>query len=117
MSAEGAFVFYDGHCGPCSFFARAVRGLAIRPVSIRPLTDPAADAYLGQLTPEARHNAFHLWKDDILYTGVAAVGPLVGAMCGDRWAYLIGRIPPLDRGLRSVYVRFWRYRRTHGCAV
>jgi predicted DCC family thiol-disulfide oxidoreductase YuxK len=116
MAAGGGCVFYDGHCGPCTFFAKAVQAVALRPLTILPLEDATANPYLGQLPDEVRHSAFHLFDHETLYTGESAIAPLVGAMFGTPWAGLVLRIPPVDRSSRRMYLVFWRYRRKHGCA-
>lgn len=117
MSGPGvARLYYDGGCGPCSFFARASLGLGRGRVEIIPLGDRQADPDLGGLSPEVRESSFHLKDRGRLVSGENAILPWVGVTLGPRIERGVARIPPTRYLLVRLYRRLWEARRRSGCA-
>jgi hypothetical protein len=112
-----ARLYYDRGCGSCSFFARAAVGTSHQRLVAIPLDAPDAQRDLGDLADTERYRSAHLVTAASRETGSDIVTPLAELVLGARMARLYDRIPFLDRSLRRVYLRFWNYRRTRGCAA
>lgn len=111
-----AELFYDDRCGPCTLWARSFEGLSHGRLAILPLSSPSADRSLGDLPEEARYGAMHLIQGGRRSSGAQGVVPLVGMVLGATVQRVLEGAPLLGGGARSIYRRFWWYRRTHGCA-
>jgi len=110
-------LFYDPHCGPCTLFARASAWASRSRLRILPYDGPEASRELGDLREELRFSYAHLVDGRGRRSGDAIMPPLVGLTLGPVGEHAVHRIPPVDRGLRWLYGRFWSYRRTHGCGT
>ncbi|HYA70422.1 MAG TPA: hypothetical protein VEH28_03545 [Thermoplasmata archaeon] len=116
-SAPEARLFYDPGCGPCTLFARLSEWASRSHVRALPYDGSQATRELGDLTEEVRFGYAHLVDARGRRTGAAIMPPLVGLTLGPTGERVVNRVPPLDRGLRWIYDRFWEYRRTRGCAA
>ncbi|MGP8074137.1 MAG: hypothetical protein ACLP74_03820 [Thermoplasmata archaeon] len=112
-----ARLYYDRGCGSCSFFARAAEGTSHQRLVAVPLDAPDAERDLGDLADGVRYGSAHLVTGAGRETGSDIVTPLARLVLGERVARVYGRVPFLDRSFRRVYIRFWNYRRTRGCAA
>jgi predicted DCC family thiol-disulfide oxidoreductase YuxK len=112
-----ARLFYDGGCGPCTFFARASQGLGRGRIEIVPLASTDADRDLGALAPEVREGSFHLLSEDRLVSGENALVPWLSLAVGRTMAQGVAHVPPARWIVVQVYRRLWEHRRTHGCAA
>lgn len=114
---RAARLFYDDACGPCRLLAHASEGLSRHRLVATPLTAPEAEARLVGLPAEVRYGYAHLDTGPAIRTGEDLAAPLVGLALGPTWQRVVQRHPPLERALRRIYVQFWEYRRTRGCAA
>jgi len=112
-----ARLFYDPGCGPCSIFARASEWVSHSQLRAIPYDGDEASLVLGDLSDETRFSYAHLVDGRGRRSGAAIMSPLVGLALGPAGEHLVEKVPPVDRGLRWVYDRFWSYRRTRGCAA
>jgi predicted DCC family thiol-disulfide oxidoreductase YuxK len=117
MTAPAATsMFFDAGCGPCTFWARFTAGLARPRLSVHALDSPEADRQLHSLTSDVRYGAFHIVEGERTWTGADAMPVWVGLLAGRRARTVAERSVPVNRVLRIFYLRFWEYRRAHGCA-
>jgi hypothetical protein len=117
LEDRSARLYYDSSCGPCRLLARAAEGMSHHRLNAIPLESPGAAADLSDLSTEDRFGSAHLVTGSTRLTGADLATPLVRFALGARLARVVASAPPLDRSLRWVYVRFWNYRRTRGCAA
>jgi predicted DCC family thiol-disulfide oxidoreductase YuxK len=102
-----AVVFYDGKCPLCRASIHTVlladTGRRLRSA---PLDSPEADRMLGRLSKEDRYGSFHLVKGDRLWSGAAAVGPLLDLLPPLAWAGGLLRRSPAGRRVASAVYGF-----------
>ena len=110
-------LYYDSHCGPCSLFARAARGLSHRPLTILPLDGPGADRALSDLVPGRRFEYAHLVSHDERRSGPDNLAPLMEGVLGSPGRRLAEQFPPTRWLLRTLYQAFWRHRSHGGCVT
>jgi len=115
--ARDATLFFDAACGPCTFFARITQGLSRARLEIRPLDGPEAERALRELSDETRYGSFHIVEHGRTWTGANAMPAWAGLLGGSPAREIAERAPPVNRVLRSLYLRFWEYRRAKGCAA
>ena len=110
-------LYYDSHCGPCSLFARTVRGLSRRRLTILPLDGPGADQALSDLDPERRFEYAHVVCHDERRSGSDILAPLMEGVFGSPGRRVAEQFPPTRWILRTLYQAFWRHRSNGGCAT
>jgi predicted DCC family thiol-disulfide oxidoreductase YuxK len=87
-----AVLFYDGECPFCRAATHAIlRADTGRRLRTAPLDSPEADGTLGHLPRRERYGSFHLAVGGRLWSGGAAMGPLLE---------LLGPLRPVGRFLR-----------------
>jgi predicted DCC family thiol-disulfide oxidoreductase YuxK len=90
--AEQAVLFYDADCPFCRAATHAfLRADTERRLRSAPLDSPEADRRLGHLSRHERYGSFHLAVGSRLWSGGAAMGPLLE---------LIRPLRPVGRFLR-----------------
>jgi predicted DCC family thiol-disulfide oxidoreductase YuxK len=109
-------MFFDASCGPCTFWARISAGLSRGLLEIHPLDGPEADRALAALSSDLRYGSFHIVEPGGTWSGPDAMPAWIGLMGGRSARRVAERSPPVNRLLRSLYNRFWEYRREKGCA-
>jgi len=114
---SAARLYYDPGCGPCRLFAQVCQWASRSRVRSLPYDGAEARQQLGDLSEEFRFAYAHLVRCDLRTSGEAIMTPLVGLTIGPTGERVVSHVPPLDRGLRWIYGRFWNYRRTRGCAA
>lgn len=114
-TAGGASLFFDSGCGPCTFWARATRGVARSRLTIHSLEGAEADRALRQLAPEQRFGYAHLVEGGRTRTGAELMPVWVGLIAGSSARTLAERAPPIRWALRAAYERLWRHRQRSGC--
>jgi predicted DCC family thiol-disulfide oxidoreductase YuxK len=112
-----AAMFFDAHCGPCTFFARVTAGLSRTTVSVLPLDGPEADRVLGRMPDEVRFRSFHIVENGRTLSGPEAMPAWVGLVGGRSWRRVVERARPVRGLLRSGYLRAWEHRKALGCAA
>jgi len=110
-------LFYDPGCGPCRLFARVSEWASRSRLRALPYDGLEATRELGDLEDEVRFAYAHLVGPQGRKSGAEIMTPLVGLTFGSAGERVAARVPPVDRGLRWLYERFWNYRRTRGCAA
>jgi predicted DCC family thiol-disulfide oxidoreductase YuxK len=93
---EQAVVLYDRDCGLCVWSAERLRAWDGRRRRLRfvPLRSPEADDLLRGIAPDARADSWHLAIADRVWSGGAAIAPLVHLLPGGRpLARLAERFP------------------------
>lgn len=105
-------VFYDAGCPLCRTAIHAVlRADSGRRLRSAALDSPEADRILGHLSERERYGSFHLARGDRLYSGGAAVGPLLDLLPSLRPAgRLLRRSPGARRAVSAVYDFVARHR-------
>jgi predicted DCC family thiol-disulfide oxidoreductase YuxK len=102
-----AVVFYDAKCPLCRASIHAVlRADTRRRLRSAPLDSPEADRMLGRLSKEDRFGSFHLVQGDRLWSGGAAVGPLLDLLPPVAWAGGLLRRSPAGRRAATAVYRF-----------
>jgi predicted DCC family thiol-disulfide oxidoreductase YuxK len=82
---ERATVFYDRDCGLCIWSAERLRTWdGRRRLRFVPLRSPEADDVLGGIDPAARAASWHLAIGDRVWSGGAAIAPLLLLLPGGR---------------------------------
>lgn len=119
MSAppDRARLYYDAGCGPCSLFARISEWASRSRVAALPYDGEDAARELADVEAEARFTSAHLLDDRGRHSGAEMMAPLFGMTLGRTGERVLARVPAVDRSLRWMYLRFWNYRRTRGCAA
>ncbi len=112
-----AVLYFDARCGPCTFFARATRGLSRSPLPILPLDGPEADRTLGGMASDLRFGSFHIVEGGRTVSGPGAMPTWIGLIAGRPGLRIAKRTPPVEWLLRSAYLRLWTYRGRHGCSA
>ena len=115
-SAE-AWLFYDPGCGPCRFFARVCEWASRSRVRSLSYDGEEARRELIRLDDATWFSYAHLVHVPNRCSGASIMTPLAGWILGSTAERIVAGAPPLDRGLKWVYNRFWNYRRTRGCAA
>lgn len=111
-----AQLFYDPGCGPCSFFARVSQWASHSRLVSLPYDGVEAARQLADLDEANRFAYAHLVDTRGRTTGADIMAPLVALALGGP-GERVAMVPPVNRGLRWIYDRFWEYRRTRGCAA
>jgi hypothetical protein len=115
--ADPSHLFYDRGCGPCSWVARTTSAVSRSPIEIASLDGPLANHELGWMDPTRRFGSFHLRQGSRVYSGAEALPSLVGLVAGSTAERAVRHVPPLRHAIERVYLAFWEYRRTRGCAA
>jgi predicted DCC family thiol-disulfide oxidoreductase YuxK len=93
---ERAVVLYDRDCGLCVWSAERLRAWDGRRQRLRfvPLRSPEADDLLRGIDPDVRADSWHLAIGDRVWSGGAAIAPVVRLLPGGRpLARLVERFP------------------------
>jgi predicted DCC family thiol-disulfide oxidoreductase YuxK len=112
-----AGLYYDGRCGPCTWFARVSAATSRGRIRIDPLDGPSAERDLRALPDARRFGFFHIVRSGRVYTGPEALPVLIELTAGRTAGRVVHGAPFVRAGLEWVYQRFWDYRRTKGCAA
>jgi len=116
-ATRGPAVFFDAGCGPCRFFARVTEALSRSGVATHPLDGPEADLALDGMPLDSRFASFHLVEGGRTLSGADAMPAWVGLVGGPTWRRVAEQVTPVRGLLRSIYLRLWEYRRSHGCVA
>jgi predicted DCC family thiol-disulfide oxidoreductase YuxK len=83
---ERAVVLYDRDCGLCVWSAERLRAWDGRRERLRfvPLRSPEADELLRGIDPDARAGSWHLAVGDRVWSGGAAIAPVMRLLPGGR---------------------------------
>jgi len=114
---RAARLYYDDACGPCRLLARTTEGVSRGRVVATPLAGPEADGALGGLSETTRFGSAHLASEGAVRSGGELVAPLIGLTFGRRWERVVRGVPPLERSLRSLYLRLQAARNSRGCGA
>ena len=87
-------LYYDAHCGPCTFFARTFRGLSRHRLEIRPLDGPESNEALSDMERERRFACAHLVVPDGRRSGAAILVPLMEGVLGSPDRRFSEEFPP-----------------------
>jgi predicted DCC family thiol-disulfide oxidoreductase YuxK len=101
-------VLYDRDCGFCTWSAERLRSWDGTRQRLRflPLQSPAADELLGSMGTEERFASWHTVTDGHVFSGGAALGPVMRAVPGGfPVALLAERFPRTTEVLYGVVVR------------
>lgn len=116
-STAMARLFYDPGCGPCTMFARVSEWASRSRLRALPYDGPEATRTLGDLGDDVRFAYAHLVDARGRWSGAEIMNPLVTLTLGRAGGRVAAKVPPIDRGLRWLYDRFWSYRQAHGCGT
>jgi hypothetical protein len=117
MAASEAQLYFDSECGPCALFAHTEEWAGRSRVRSLPLDGAEAAGDLADMTEAERFGYAHLVGPGPRRSGAEMMAPLVGLTLGRTGERVVYDVPAIDRALRWLYVRFWSYRRTRGCAA
>jgi hypothetical protein len=98
-------------------FARVFEWASRSRLRAVPYDGEEAARALSDLDEETRFAYAHLVDSGGRRSGAGIMTPLIGLTIGGTGERVAESVPPIDRGLRWVYDRFWNYRRTRGCAA